>query len=65
MIAQLQAKKIAVLENKLMNSYLIIKELLAGLDCADPEVRALTRDVGLAYMETAMDNLKFDLERVA
>lgn len=57
MLKQLEAKRIEKLEHQLAQAHRIIQELLGALTCQSEELRALTRDVALSYLETQKFNL--------
>ena len=64
MIKQIQDRKVEELEAKLVQCKQVIKELIGGLDCKDPEIRALIKDTAIEYMHegtgVVLDVLNFD-----
>lgn len=51
MIKQIQDRKVEELEAKLVQCKQVIKELIGGLDCKDPEIRALIKDTAVEYLK--------------
>lgn len=56
MLQQINKRKIEELEHRLDQSYKIINELIGALTCQSEELRMLTRDVALSYMESVNEN---------
>ena len=64
MIKQIQDRKVEELEAKLVQCKQVIKELIGGLECKDPEIRALIKDTAVEYLKEStgavLDILDFD-----
>ena len=56
MLKQLEIRKVENLEHQLDQAHRVINELLGALTCPSEELRMLTRDVALSYMETVYES---------
>ncbi len=56
MLKQLDSKRVEKLEHRLLQAHRVIHELVGALSCPSEELRMLTRDVALSYMETVKQN---------
>jgi uncharacterized coiled-coil protein SlyX len=58
MLKQLNDRRVENLEYRLNQAHKVINELLGALTCPSEELRMLTRDVALSYLETIHENSK-------